>query len=146
MRRIKSEGTTTAPAAVEQSHPQQGPSMREPPVMTPPPIPPEISALKDPTTRMQRAADADQNDAGSEGETITVTWGEELYSPQQFFTFRVGPFSSSTKVQRGESRAEAGARVMRQLEVLAADERMTKMKIFLDTMGYLFATIKGAKA
>lgn len=135
MRRIKSEGST------EQSHPQQGPSMREPPIMTPPPV--FTPTTPPPTVTAKAVHHFDEID---EGETVAVTWGEELYSPQQFFTFRVGPFSSSTKVRRNESRAQAGERIMRQLEVLAADERVTKMKIFLETMGHLFAQIKGAKA
>lgn len=35
--------------------------------------------------------------------TLSVTWGEEVYQPVQFHTFRVGPITASAKVAEGQS-------------------------------------------
>lgn len=75
--------------------------------------------------------------AEDEGEPVTSTWGEELYSPVQFNTFRVGPFSATTKIRSGETREDALARVNRDLDAIAKVERAKKTKDFLDSLGLL---------
>lgn len=76
------------------------------------------------------------------GEMVSVTLGEELYSPRQFFTFRVGPFRAETKIREGETRVQAYVRVRVELEEMARLERAQKMKVFLDTMEELFGEMK----
>lgn len=41
------------------------------------------------------------------GETVTATWGEERFSPVQYNTFGVGPFSFTTVVREGETAEQA---------------------------------------
>lgn len=59
-------------------------------------------------------------------ETVSATWGEELYTPKQFNSFRVGPFSGTTTVRPGETRAQAAGRLMLDLETLATEAFETK--------------------
>lgn len=68
-------------------------------------------------------------------ETISVTWGEELFTPVQFCSFRVGPFSASTTLRVGESREQAADRLMRELERIAAKERELKTRVYKDSLG-----------
>lgn len=63
-------------------------------------------------------------------ETVSVTWGEELFTPVQFCSFRVGPFSASSALRDGETREQAADRLMRELEKVAAKERETKARVF----------------
>lgn len=63
-------------------------------------------------------------------ETITVTWGEELFTPVQFCSFRVGPYSAMTTLRVGESREQAGDRLMRELEKIASKERDIKIRVY----------------
>lgn len=42
-----------------------------------------------------------------ENDEITVTWGQEAYTPVSYNTFHVGPFSMTTKIQAGETQAQA---------------------------------------
>jgi hypothetical protein len=67
-------------------------------------------------------------------ETISVTWGEELFTPVSYCSFRVGPFSASTTLRAGESREQAGDRLMRELEKIAAKERDNKIRVFKDAL------------
>lgn len=71
----------------------------------------------------------------STSETISVTWGEELFTPVQFCSFRVGPFSASTTLRAGESREQAADRLMRELERIAAKERELKTRVYKDSLG-----------
>lgn len=63
-------------------------------------------------------------------ETVTVTWGEELFTPVQFCSFRVGPYSAATTLRPGESREQAADRLMRELERIAAKERDIKIRVY----------------
>lgn len=66
-----------------------------------------------------------------DGEYVDVTWGEELFSPVQYNSFRVGPFSRRTRVRPGETEDQAFERVYRQLEAMAAKTHERKSKVFL---------------
>lgn len=69
---------------------------------------------------------------GDEGEEVTCTKGEEMYGkPGQFSTYRVGPFSGTTRVRPGETRAQARRRLMDELNAFADEERETVKKKFL---------------
>lgn len=74
-------------------------------------------------------------DGDERGEMVSVTWGEELFTPVQFCSFRVGPFSASSTLRAGESREQAADRLMRELERIAAKERETKARVFKDALG-----------
>jgi hypothetical protein len=59
-----------------------------------------------------------------EDEPVTATHGEEMYGKTgTFSSYRVGPFTSSTKVRRGESRGSAYARLLGELRDVAKVER-----------------------
>ena len=49
-------------------------------------------------------------------DTITVTFGEEQFSPHKYHTFRVGPFSMTTEVKFGETAETALIRVTKILK------------------------------
>jgi len=81
---------------------------------------------------------------GNEKETITVTWGEELYTPRQFCSYRVGPFSASTTVRKGETRVHAGMRLMEELRAFADVERRAKRQAFTQSLRELFNETKAS--
>lgn len=69
---------------------------------------------------------------GDEGEEVSCTKGEEMYGkPGQFSTYRVGPFSGTTRVRAGETRAQARRRLMDELNAFADEERERAKKAFL---------------
>ena len=57
--------------------------------------------------------------AGDEGQRVEVTWGDELFQPVKFNGMRVGPFTASTLVRRGESVAHATVRLHREIQKAA---------------------------
>lgn len=63
---------------------------------------------------------------GASVETVTVVWPEELFSPIQFHTYKVGPFTATVNRKPGEAIQEACARAMGQLDAFAKQERMRK--------------------
>lgn len=58
--------------------------------------------------------------------TVTATWGEELYTPYQFHAYRVGPFTATVPLLEGETVSQGHARLMDELEEVAARERARK--------------------
>lgn len=68
-----------------------------------------------------------------EGTEVTVSWGEEKFSPVQYNSFSVGPYFAKGKTRAGESVMQASNRLMRGLCEFAEHERKTK------TDGYLQA-------
>lgn len=67
-------------------------------------------------------------------ETVTVTWGEEVISPVQYQSFRVGPFTMTTKIKEGESTVDAMHRAYAALEQFARNTYPMKRKTFLDEL------------
>lgn len=65
------------------------------------------------------------------GQEVTVVWGEELFSPQQFHTFKVGPFTATTRVLPGETFEKAAERAMGDLRLFAEKEREKKRASYL---------------
>jgi len=65
------------------------------------------------------------------GEVVEVTWGEEVFSPKQYNSFRVGPFSASTRVCEGETRVQAMARLNAALAAFAEEAFEQKRVAFL---------------
>jgi hypothetical protein len=68
-------------------------------------------------------------------ETVTVTWGEEAFSPVQYQSFRVGPFSMTGKVRPGESATDASKRLYTELNTFAIETRAQKAQSFLAALG-----------
>lgn len=67
-----------------------------------------------------------------EGDEVSYTKGEEMYGkPGQFSTYRVGPFTSSTRVRAGETRVEALRRLSLEMETFMTEERERAKKAFL---------------
>jgi hypothetical protein len=59
------------------------------------------------------------------GEPVEAVHGEEMYGKQgTFSSYRVGPFTSSTKIRKGETRASATRRLLEELEEIAKIERV----------------------
>lgn len=50
-----------------------------------------------------------------EGESVSITLGEEMYSPVKYRHFSVGPFSGTVVVRPGETGADAAMRLYRVL-------------------------------
>jgi hypothetical protein len=57
------------------------------------------------------------------GDEVEVTYGEELFTPAPYHSFRVGPFWAKTHTRVGESRTEAIARLHAELEMAASEQR-----------------------
>ena len=68
-------------------------------------------------------------------EIVTVTWGEETFSPVQFQNFRVGPFSVSGRVHPDETRGAALRRLSVELHAFAVEERARKAESFKAALG-----------
>jgi hypothetical protein len=60
------------------------------------------------------------------GQSVEVSWGEELFQPLQFNTFRVGPFKAHTVVRKGESVAQAMLRLHAEMDRVAREIRDKK--------------------
>jgi hypothetical protein len=60
-------------------------------------------------------------------ETVTYTWGRELYSFQQFTNVEVGPYSATTSVRAGETRTQAYSRVAAEVTAFAEGSRKAKL-------------------
>lgn len=59
-----------------------------------------------------------------EDEPVTATRGEEMYGkPGTFSSYRIGPFTTSSKIRKGETRATAYVRLLDALRQVAAEER-----------------------
>lgn len=63
-------------------------------------------------------------------ETVTVTWGEEVYSPISYNTLKVGPLSYTTTVKDNETPYEAGVRAMAVVQELFAEQFQIKIDEF----------------
>lgn len=66
------------------------------------------------------------------GDEISVTIGEELYGkPGSFSSYRVGPLGGTTRVQPGETRADAYRRLRADLAAMLVEEREARRAEFL---------------
>lgn len=55
---------------------------------------------------------------GDEGDVVTAISAECLYTPKQYCSFRVGPFTVQTKVRAGETSADAMRRAQKAVDKL----------------------------
>lgn len=70
-------------------------------------------------------------------DTITVTWGEELYAPYRYNHFKVGPFTYTTTVQDGETPEQAFTRAYKFLEAHVEKVFLRKRNQFKELHGVL---------
>lgn len=68
------------------------------------------------------------------GETVSATWGEEQFSPKQFHSFRVGPFSATTRLRQGETRQQALERLNAELREFAEAEKRRKYEGYMKSV------------
>lgn len=54
-----------------------------------------------------------------EGDTITVTWGDEFMQPKQYNGFHIGPFQATTRIGPNETFEQAFSRAYNELERMA---------------------------
>ncbi len=69
---------------------------------------------------------------------MTVTWAEETISPVAYNTFKVGPFTATGTVRKGETIPQACGRLYSELAAFAEQARAAKAAIFkgaLEKMG-----------
>lgn len=64
-------------------------------------------------------------------ETVTVTWGEEVFSPIPMHTFRAPSFSTTTLVRSGETRQQAIERCYNELLPIAEKKRTEKYESYM---------------
>lgn len=89
-------------------------SVAIPPIAPSSPIPPIPSILpperdtRPETPTAKREAQARE----TVGDRLTMTFGEELFTPVPFNSFRVGPFTLETTLQPGETAQQAHARLV----------------------------------
>jgi len=86
---------------------------------------PEENAAPTPPSLLRSAPKSNDNDFDvdallDEGDTITVTWGGESFSPIRFFNAEVGPFTATVRIRPGEKPSEARARATAFVEATAA--------------------------
>lgn len=78
-----------------------------------------------------------------DGEYVEVTWGEEVFSPVQYNSFRVGPYTRRTRIRDGETEEKAFERVYKQLEALAAKTFERKSKAFIAALREVGSAARG---
>ena len=92
----------------------------------------------------QRAGEvAFANAAGDE--VVEVTWGEELFQPVQYNSFRVGPFKASTIVRKGETVAKAMLRL--HVEMMGAAHKIhdAEAEKYVEDLAALIRKTNGVK-
>lgn len=78
--------------------------------------------------------------AGDEGQRVEVSWGDELFQPLRFNGMRVGPFTATTLVRRGESIAQATVRLHREVATAAQKIFEEKSRAYLQNLAGLAAS------
>lgn len=95
-----------------------------------PPVAAQAASLSDP-----RALDGQVVGAlpakGWTGQTVTVTAAEEVFTPRQYHTYKVGPFTATAYIYEGETVAQATRRVLAQLEQVFAEAHAQKKAAYL---------------
>jgi len=70
----------------------------------------------------------------SVGDSVTVVWAEELFAPVQYQSFRVGPFSITTKIRPGEDATAAMSRAWNYLDAFARKAYVQKRDDYLNRL------------
>lgn len=83
--------------------------------------------------------------AAAGDEVVEVTWGEELFQPVQFNSFRVGPFKVTTRVRKGETIPGAIERVHREITAAAAKVHAEKAEAYLKSLAQVMSDVKNTR-
>jgi hypothetical protein len=97
------------------------------------PVNVEAPPLPEPTDKGRSTSPASAN-AEESGESVSVTYGPELFSPRQFNNFTVGPFVVQTTVRQGETRLQAMQRASDDLRQFASIEYQRKATDFIERL------------
>lgn len=84
--------------------------------------------------------------AVDEGDTVTVVWGKESFSPIRYFNVEIGPFRLTVRVRKGESPGEAIARANRILEAHADEAWEAKVRQHLKRVPVSHSIAQAMKA
>jgi len=76
---------------------------------------------------------------------VEVVWGKEYMQPIQFHGIEVGPFRATSAVRKGESEAQAVARVHAELAVVARAIRAQKVAEYIESLKMVFAAVQQAR-
>lgn len=95
-----------------------------------------------PRRREVRGVGASDEDDSYE---IVVSWGEEMYSPVQYNSFRAGGVSLRTQVRSGETPSEAHDRCMRHLRSMTQSQFDEQLRTFLDRLRVAGAQARGSR-
>lgn len=96
------------------------------------PTPPDfVDDAESPPDKQQSVMMGVDMGAGPDATILTVTWGKEGFSPIQFHTFEVGPYTASTTIRPGETMGQAAERLRRQLAGLVEAEFPRKLEEYL---------------
>ena len=79
----------------------------------------------------------------SEGDTITLTFGGELYAPVQYNNWTLGPFTMGTTIRKGETEDDAIERLQTALNKHAKAEYERKSVGFLKRLRKTKADARG---
>ena len=79
----------------------------------------------------------ERNEAAPGGVTVTATWGEELFTPVAYNSFRVGPFTMSATTKLGETATALMLELNGTLQALAAAEFDIKVAAYKKRLGSL---------
>jgi hypothetical protein len=72
--------------------------------------------------------------SGDEGDSVSATAAECLYTPKPYNSFRVGPFTVTTRVRAGETHADAGRRAKRAADKLFEESFAERLAAFIAEM------------
>lgn len=72
-----------------------------------------------------------------------MTWGEELFTPVSYNSFRIGPFTMTTKVQPGETHEQAFERAWKALAAMARAQYQQKRDGYLQRLRDVGAAARG---
>ncbi len=91
-----------------------------------------VRSRSEKVSNVSDAAAARPSAASDVGEAVEATKPEEVYGLKgTFSSYRVGPFSSTSQVREGETRASALKRLLGELEEVAKAERVVARDAFL---------------
>lgn len=79
------------------------------------------------------------------GTVVTFTLGAEKFSPVQYQTFDVGPFSASTTLRSGETIKGAYERVMGELRAVFKAEFEVRLREHLERVKAAGASARGGR-
>lgn len=90
--------------------------------------------LFDRANELKNQLDSEKGEPVTVGTLVTVTWGEETFSPVQYNSFRIGGHSVTLAVNEGETLIDTWKRGWKMLEDAAEIQFTDKVTGFADRM------------